>query len=495
MASLNSIQKSSHVGVINEGDYVMLKKGDVYKAVQVLKRRKIIFEKQWFYLDNAIGEHYGSKFEVASGGGLRSIKETTEDTSADVKAAGADNRNIVDDGKSQKLTRDDIEALKEKGLKGEVKIDMMVENTDTTFRISRPISRDSFIKKSSKKYETTVTLLRPTARLLALMYIDREPSKICHLRYDTLAQMLTLGNIHAGSKVIVMETCAGLVLGAVMERMGGFGSVIHVYPSGGPVRAATDSFGFPSSFYNGLYGLPVCKIKPLLSGTFFAKSSINSEPEAVALVAEENDNAVDKKNHCEQEEEGQLNTASTTDDSRTAGEEEERMEVVSEDPEKQESKEKSRKKCDDNAQERRRRQEDKMQKQLEAANLLRDRNADGLIIACRFHPCQLLLSLVEFLAPSRPFVVYCLYKEPLLECYTMLRERGGVVSLRVSETWLRHYQVLPNRTHPKPIMSGGGGYLLTGTTVAMNSVKLAADASDSLKNEEPACKKQKTEDS
>ena len=42
-----------------------------------------------------------------------------------------------------------------------------------------------------------------------------------HLRYDTLAQMLTLGNIHAGGKVLVFETCAGLVLGAVMERMGG----------------------------------------------------------------------------------------------------------------------------------------------------------------------------------------------------------------------------------------------------------------------------------
>lgn len=42
-----------------------------------------------------------------------------------------------------------------------------------------------------------------------------------HLRYDTLAQMLTLANIHAGSKVLVFETCAGLVLGSIMERMGG----------------------------------------------------------------------------------------------------------------------------------------------------------------------------------------------------------------------------------------------------------------------------------
>lgn len=39
---------------------------------------------------------------------------------SDAKEAGTDNRNILDDGKSQKLTRDDIESLKEQGLKGQV---------------------------------------------------------------------------------------------------------------------------------------------------------------------------------------------------------------------------------------------------------------------------------------------------------------------------------------------------------------------------------------
>ena len=38
----------------------------------------------------------------------------------DGKEVGTDNRNISDDGKSQKLTRDDIETLKEQGLKGQV---------------------------------------------------------------------------------------------------------------------------------------------------------------------------------------------------------------------------------------------------------------------------------------------------------------------------------------------------------------------------------------
>lgn len=40
----------------------------------------------------------------------------------ETKEAGTDNRNIVDDGKSQKLTHDDIKALKDKGIKGQVKI-------------------------------------------------------------------------------------------------------------------------------------------------------------------------------------------------------------------------------------------------------------------------------------------------------------------------------------------------------------------------------------
>lgn len=33
--------------------------------------------------------------------------------------------------------------------------------------------------------------------------------------------MLTLGNIRVGNKMIVMEICVGLVLGVMMERMGG----------------------------------------------------------------------------------------------------------------------------------------------------------------------------------------------------------------------------------------------------------------------------------
>ncbi|XP_006894294.1 PREDICTED: tRNA (adenine(58)-N(1))-methyltransferase non-catalytic subunit TRM6 isoform X2 [Elephantulus edwardii] len=320
------------------------------------------------------------------------------------------------------------------------------------------------------------------------MYYAREPGKINHMRYDTLAQMLTLGNIHAGNKMIVMETCAGLVLGAMMERMGGFGSIIQLYPGGGPVRAATACFGFPKSFLNGLYEFPLNKVDSLLNGTF-SSEMLSSEPKDGASV-EESNGIVEGKQTSEQNEDSVAEAPEST-----LPEEQETMEIVPEDPDYKEPKEKGNKK--DYTQEKLRRQEEQRKRHIEAAALLNERNADGLIVASRFHPIPLLLSLLDFVAPSRPFVVYCQYKEPLLECYTKLRERGGVINLRLSETWLRNYQVLPDRSHPKLLMSGGGGYLLSGFTVAMDNLK--ADTSlkpntstlDSEKTEEPAAKKRK----
>lgn len=92
-------------------------------------------------------------------------------------------------------------------------------------------------------------------------------------------------------------------------------------------------------------------------------------------------------------------------------------------------------------------------------------NLDSLVVVSRFQPSPIVMSLLSRLAPSRPFVVYCQYKEPLMECYVNLREKGTAINIHLSETWWRHYQVLPARTHPEINMNGTGGYLLSGITV------------------------------
>uniref|UniRef100_A0A8C4T3E7 tRNA (adenine(58)-N(1))-methyltransferase non-catalytic subunit TRM6 n=1 Tax=Erpetoichthys calabaricus TaxID=27687 RepID=A0A8C4T3E7_ERPCA len=458
--------------VIKELDYVVLKREDIYKAVQIQPKRKIIFEKQWLFLDNAVGQPYGTTFDVIAGGVLQAQKPRPAGSLQESKEAGVDNRNIVDDGRSQKLTRDDIETLKEQGLKGQDIVQQLIDNS-TTFRDKTEFAQEKYIKKKKKKYENIVTIVKPSGRVLAQMYHGREPGKICHLRYDTLGQMLTLGNIHAGNKVIVFETCAGLVLGAVMERLGGYGSVIQMCPGGGPVRAATDSFGFPEHFYEMLHEFPLSKVNSLLDGSLVYSVEEKSEAEQT--------NTLEDCMQTKEEIPDQCDLVNERND-----QDEELMETSSREEQGKQNKGSSNIQ-DIKVQDKRVKQEEKQRKEKIAAALLREKNADGLVIASRFQPSPVVLSLLKFVAPSRPFVIYSQHKEPLIECYTKLRERGGVISLRLSETWLRQYQVLPNRTHPKLLMSGGGGYILSGITVEMDAEK----PSETEKTGEPAGKRLK----
>ena len=98
-------------------------------------------------------------------------------------------------------------------------------------------------------------------------------------------------------------------------------------------------------------------------------------------------------------------------------------------------------------------------------NMIKQKNMDGLIIAAKQHPTNILLHLMKYLAPSRPFVVFSSYKEPLMDAYFAVKETGKAVFVTLTETWLRNYQVLPERTHPEVLMSGGGGYILSGIVV------------------------------
>ena len=49
----------------------------------------------------------------------------------------------------------------------------------------------------------------------------------------------------------------------------------------------------------------------------------------------------------------------------------------------------------------------------------------------------------------------------LIDLYDDLQSLGGT-NMHLCETWLRHYQVLPMRTHPEVNMSDDGGYILYG---------------------------------
>lgn len=79
------------------------------------------------------------------------------------------------------------------------------------------------------RFTKIFTPLKPTAKLLCEYFFEIKPAKIRELRIDTLSQMMTLANVHAGSNYIVIDDIQGLLLGAVMERTGRKGKIVAIH--------------------------------------------------------------------------------------------------------------------------------------------------------------------------------------------------------------------------------------------------------------------------
>nr|XP_032829973.1 tRNA (adenine(58)-N(1))-methyltransferase non-catalytic subunit TRM6 isoform X2 [Petromyzon marinus] len=529
--------------IIREGDRVVLKREDVLKAVRVERHRKVNFEKKWFFVDSLIGARYGTTFDITGGGDLQPLCPSNA-LKAEVAVAesGVDNRNIQSDGSAQKLTRDDISALKEQGLRGTEIVSQLVENS-STFKEKTEFSQEKYIKRKKKKYESHITVLKPNARLLATMYHSREPAKICHLRVDSLSQLLASGNVRASGKTIVVESCSGLVLGAVMERMGGHGTILNVHAGAMANTTATEHFGFPERFFARVFSVPLDRIgaiaqqccdgaaasntdavvisntdavvvsntgaaannTPAASNNTAAASNNTTAASNNAVVASNTATVVSAERaglpegcsdgcaddsgmgteapaagNVEQPEQdsqqAELDSIAGEQAGKRQGdvwtESETGMANVKDLKSQKEARQEERKRCAD----------------IGATELAR-RDADGLIIACKFQPWPILEGLLDFVSPSRPFVVFCQHREPLLECYTNLKERGNAVSLHLTESWLRFYQVLPNRTHPLMSTSASGGYLLAGITVAPDAGSAARPVAEKPTTEQPVAEK------
>lgn len=65
--------------------------------------------------------------------------------------SGRDNRDLKDENQSQKLSRDEIENMKEKGVIGSEMVGQLIKNSET-FQQKTKFSQAKFLKKKAKKY-------------------------------------------------------------------------------------------------------------------------------------------------------------------------------------------------------------------------------------------------------------------------------------------------------------------------------------------------------
>lgn len=100
-------------------------------------------------------------------------------------------------------------------------------------------------------------------------------------------------------------------------------------------------------------------------------------------------------------------------------------------------------------------------------NLLKIMNDgfDSIIISVETDPIPLTELLLQYLGPSKRFVIYCHFLDVLSNIHGSLYESGSFVNLQLFECFNRTIQVLPQRTHPEMNMENKSGYILSGVKV------------------------------
>lgn len=469
--------------IIEVNSYIVIQRHGYFKLHQLLDNSNVMLGKDKVDLRNVVGKPFWTMFKMvpAKNKSREFILEVCSkgDSSSDeiLKAVsyGLDNRNITDDGKSQLLSSEDIHGMRESGLTGQEILEKLIENS-TTFKDKTEYSQEKYLKKKGKKYFEYIIIRQPTLRLLSDIFYSRDQTKVMGLRHDTLSQIFTAANIrHDGVYVLFENGSQALVGAGILNSLSDKGLLINLALGSHPQKQAILSMNFKKEQLSRIVSV---RIKELIS--FINTNSeentnslkIKASQETLSIVENQSDepNSGDSKNS---------NGKSTSDGANdfilteTENVSETISEMKLEQIENQLEVDGKTSKLDNLSVKRKLEEVEecptakkpKWAEDLERAiDAFKNKRVDGIIIVAKEYPLNLITKLIPFLKPSCQMVVYCLFREPLVQLYLELKRRKDVIGLHLKENWLRMYQVLPDRTHPDVNMSFSG-HLLTATKV------------------------------
>ena len=279
-----------------------------------------------------------------------------------------------------------------------------------------------------------------------------------------MAQILAWSDVKYGSKLLIAETCQGLILGAVLERLGGHGKIVQAYNGNCPVRIILDQFNFTEDEKsNQICGFSFENLEEIKDRL----ATVDNDESKMEVIEEKKVGESDVDDICIGKVEEPVEPPSVPSEPV----EPEAGTVDDESPDlKLSAASGDNFPCNKFYTKEKRDSEEKI-----AISHLAEKDLDALIIATKFCPLSILIELIGFVRPSSPILIYCQYKEPLMECYTYLRDASLALNVHLSETWFREMQVLKDRTHPTMTMSGRSGYLLRGIKIIPPENEATAD--------------------
>ncbi|XP_073980691.1 tRNA methyltransferase 6 non-catalytic subunit [Rhodnius prolixus] len=419
--------------LITVGDYIIIQRQGYFKLHQLSQKCDLMLGKDKVNISCIVGKPFWTMFKmipVKSGKREFYVEvcskcESIPEVVMKEIPSGMDNRNISDDGKSQMLTTEDIVGLRESGLSAQNIVDKLIQNS-TTFKEKTEYSQEKYLKKKEKKYFEYIVIRKPTLRLIVDIFYNRDPFKILGLRYDTISQILSLGNIqHNGTYFLYESGTQALVGASILNSLSEYGSLINLSLVNQPPKQAILGMNFDRKQNNRLLTVKISDFLRALRGDLL---TVPNQPESQDSTSCDFDNVL------------QI-------DGKIALEESSRKRKINENDHLNHKK-------------------PKWAEEFErAVDIVKEKSVDGIIIASKEHPLNILENLITYLKPSKQIVIYSLYREPLIDTYVEMKKRKDLIAIHLTESWLRTYQILPDRTHPDVNMSASGGHLLTATKV------------------------------
>jgi len=379
--------------VIHVGDTVLLRlpTGDI-KSCKVEANSMVNLGKFGSFLADAlVNQPYGLTYEINN----KTVNvipplpiEELEDTDA--------TNELINDGQFvQPLTASEIENLKQSGVHASDIIKKQID-MHANYSLKTEYSKDKYKKRKAAKYSKSFTTVQPTLFNVCEYWFAKDQARILSLRIDTLSQMMNLGNVRPGGRYVVVDDASGMVVSAVLERLGGNGRLITICDvDSPPAYPVMTQMNFPKE-------LTANVLSSLNWGTAdeaYTPIVLSAEPPRGSYGSEKHKTRLSKRK--------------TASDALF-----------------------------------------NVREELFAGEF------EGLFLASSYDPFSILQKLFPYLGGSASVVVYSPHLQVVSDLQATLRVEPQYLAPSVSESWFRRYQVLPGRTHPLMTTSGGGGYLL-----------------------------------
>ncbi|KAH9968823.1 Gcd10p-domain-containing protein [Russula dissimulans] len=380
-------------GLIHSGDTILLRlpTGDI-KSYKLEADSVVNLGKFGSFPAGSLANHpYGLTYEIVN----KTISVIPPPAVEELEDTDATNELINDGQFVQPLTAAEIEALKQSGVHATEIVKKQIE-THANYSLKTEYSKDKYKKRKTAKYSKSFTTIPPTLFNVCEYWFTKDQTRILGMRIDTLSQMVNLGNVRPGGRYIAVDDASGMVVSALLERLGGNGRLITICDvDSPPAYPVMTQMNFPKEL-----------TADILSSLNWATADETHTP--LVLSTEPASGSFGSEKH-----KSRLSKRKMASDALFNVREE-----------------------------------------------LFSGEFEGLFIASEYDPLSILAKLFPYLGGSASVVVYSPHLQVVSDLQATLRTDPQYLAPSVSESWLRRYQVLPGRTHPLMTSSGGGGYLL-----------------------------------